>query len=145
MLRTVLLCLLVSFSAPALALYKCKSGDTISYSDAPCPGGVAMNIDSPSPAESARARKQAAKEQEHLRRLDNHRRKQEAQDEKDRQRLARDHAVKQKRCTLLSQRKKWADEDASTASGRSQEKAKVKARRVAEQLEMECGKLALVR
>jgi hypothetical protein len=145
MLRTALLCLLVSFSAPALAVYKCRSGDTITYSETPCPGGVAINADSPSPAESERARQQAAQEQKHLRRLENERRKREAQEEKDRQRLDREYAVKQKRCTLLSQRKKWADEDASTAIGRSQEKAKVKARRVAEQLEMECGKLALMR
>lgn len=141
MLRTVLLCLLVASSAPALALYKCKSGDTISYSDAPCPGGKVLDIgSSPSAADTAKARQQTAEEQKKLKRLENERRKHEAQEEKERQRIAYVNAAKQKRCALLARRKRWADEDVAKSAGKSNEKARLKVRRVTEQFEEECGK-----
>jgi D-lactate dehydrogenase (cytochrome) len=38
----------------------------------------------------------------------------------------------------LAQRKRWAEEDASGTTGRSNEKARIKARRVAEQMAIEC-------
>ncbi|MEN3297196.1 MAG: hypothetical protein V7642_6449 [Burkholderiales bacterium] len=142
MLRTVLLCLLVFSSTPALALYKCKSGDSITYSDQQCPGGQVLDANVP-PADASRARKQADEDKKQLKHLENARRKQEAQEEKQRQRAAHEHAVKQKRCSLLAQRKKWADEDASKATGKSTERAQLKARRVAEQVELECGKVAV--
>jgi hypothetical protein len=137
MLRAILLCFLVSLSAPALALYKCKSGDTITYSDQQCPGGERVDAGNP-PGDAAKARKQAAEEKKELHRLENARRRREAQEQKEQQRAAHDHAVKQKRCTLLAQRKRWADEDVSKATGRSAERARLKARRVAEQIDVEC-------
>jgi hypothetical protein len=144
MLRTMLLCLLVSFSAPALALYKCKSGDSISYSDQPCPGaGEVLNTTPHAATDTAAARKRLAEEQKQVRQLENTRRRKEAQEEKERQRAEHEHAVKQKRCKLLAQRKKWAEEDLSTSSGRSTERARIKARRVAEQMELECGRVSL--
>lgn len=141
MLRIVLLCLFVSFSAPALAVYKCKSGDKIIYSDQQCPGGEVMDISSASPADTAKARQQAAEEQKQLKRLENERRKQEAREEKERQRAAHDFAAKQKRCSILAKRKQWADEDATASTGKSVERARTKARRVAEQYQEECGKM----
>jgi hypothetical protein len=141
MLRTLLLCLLVSFSAPALALYKCKSGDKITYSDQQCPGGEVLEPASGSSADDiAQARKQAEDEKRQAKRLENVRRKRELQEEKEQQRAAHERAVKQKRCALLAQRKKWAEEDAAGATGRSAEKAVIKARRMADSFELECGK-----
>jgi hypothetical protein len=137
MLRATLLCFLVSLSAPALALYKCKSGDTITYSDHPCPGGQVLDAGNP-PGDAAKARKQAAEEKKELHRLENARRRREAQEQKEQQRAAHEHAMKQKRCTLLAQRKRWADEDTSRSTGRSNENARVKARRLGEQIELEC-------
>jgi hypothetical protein len=137
MLRALLLCFLVSLSAPALAIYKCKSGDQIAYSDHPCPHGEILDAAN-SPADVARARKQADAEKKELHRLENARRRREAQEQKEHQRAVHDHAVKQKRCALLAQRKRWAEEDASGTTGRSNEKARIKARRVAEQMAIEC-------
>jgi hypothetical protein len=51
--------------------------------------------------------------------------------------------MKQKRCTLLVQRKRWADEDVSRSAGKSHERAIVKARRVAEQFDVECKKFGV--
>lgn len=143
MLRTVLLCLLVSFSAPALAVYKCKSGDQITYSNQPCPGGEVVDINSSSPIDTAKARQQAAEDERRQKRLENERRKQEAREEKERQRAAHDLAMKQKRCSILAKRKQWADEDVAASTGKSVERARVKARRVAEQYQEECGRMSI--
>jgi hypothetical protein len=138
MLRTILLCFLVSFSVPAMALYKCKSGDSITYSDKPCAGGETLGIGNLPAADTLQARRQAAEEQKQLKRLENERRKRDAQDDKNRQRAMHDHAVKQKRCTSLALRKKWATESVAEATGKSSEKAKQKLRRAEEQFETEC-------
>jgi hypothetical protein len=140
MLRTVLLCLLVFSSAPALALYKCKSGDKITYSDESCANGQTLDINTAPFGDSAQARQQAAEQERKLKRLENERRKQEAQEEKERQRAAHAIAAKQKRCNTLERRKKWADEDLAKATGRSSDRAKIKLRRIAEQFDDECGK-----
>jgi hypothetical protein len=132
------MCFLVLFSVPAMALYKCKSGSNITYSDQPCPGGETLGT-GPTPAiDAVQARRQAIEEQKQLKRLENDRRKREAQDEKNRQRAMHDHAVKQKRCTSLAMRKKWATDDVAAATGKSSEKAKQKLRRAEEQFELEC-------
>lgn len=141
MLRTILLCLLVSLSAPALAVFKCKSANGVVYRDQECPGGTALPIDSnPDMAEAAKAAQQTSQEKKQLQRLENERRRREAQEEKERQRAAHAYAVKQKRCATLARRKQWAEEDAAAATGKSIEKAKVKARRVTQVYEDECGK-----
>lgn len=141
MLRTLLLCLLVLFSAPALAVYKCQSGDKITYSNQPCPDGEAVSAGNSPPPDTAKARQQAAEDERRQKRLENERRKQEAREEKERQRAAHDLAAKQKRCSILAKRKQWADEDVAASTGRSVERARVKARRVAEQYQEECGKI----
>jgi hypothetical protein len=143
MLKTVMLCLFVSFSAPALAIYKCKSGDQITYSIQQCAGGEVMDTNSPPSVDTAKARRQAAEEQRRLKRLENERRKQEAREEKERQRAAHDLAAKQKRCSILAKRKQWADEDVAASAGKSVERARVKARRVAEQYQEECAKISI--
>jgi hypothetical protein len=138
MLRTVILILLFSFSLPAMALYKCKSGNNITYSDQPCQGGETLDIGKLPMADTLQARRQAAEEQKKLKRIENERRRREAQEEKNRQRAMHEHAVKQKRCTSLAMRKKWATDDAAAATGKSTEKAKQKLRRAEEQFETEC-------
>jgi hypothetical protein len=141
MLRIVLLCLLASVAAPALAIFKCESNGRVTYGDAPCPGGKTVNIDSTAPINAnaaAVAERQTAQEKTSLKRLENERHKREAREEKESQRVAHTAAAKQKKCSLLARRKKWADADAATATGKSSEKAKLKARRVAEQLDADC-------
>jgi uncharacterized protein with WD repeat len=140
MLRTLFLGALISFSAPAMALYKCKSGGHITYSDQPCPGAEVININGAPPPDAAIAKQQAAEERAKLNRLQNEQRRREAQEEKQRQRAAHDHAVKQKRCKSLALRKKWADEDLASASEKSVIRARAKVQRVAQQYEVECGK-----
>jgi hypothetical protein len=145
MLRIVLLSLLVLICAPALAVYKCESGGTITYSDEPCRGGKVLELDGPAsgktPASSAAsAEHQAALDKREARRLEKERHQREAIESKEQQRVAYVNATRQKRCASLALQKKWSEEDAATATGRSADRAMRKAQRSAEKYEAECGK-----
>lgn len=145
MFRLFLLALLISFSAPALAIYKCESGGKITYSDAPCRGGKVLELQEPvtgkSPAaDMASAKQEVAREKKELHRLEKERHKSEDEDDKRQQKIANAQAARQKKCTSLTMRRKWSEEDAATARGKSFEKAKRKARRQVEKYELECGK-----
>lgn len=142
MLRTFLLCLLLSLSLPAMAVYRCEAGGKITYSDQPCPGAKLVEVNTKvTPNESARAAAIASQEKAKLKRLENERHKREAMDEKERKQLARAAAAKQNRCRAIAQRKVWADEDAAAAAGKAHDKAKRRVRRITEQYEAECGPL----
>jgi hypothetical protein len=142
MLRIVLLSLLVLICTPALAVYKCESGGTITYSDEPCRGGKVLELDNPAsgktPASSAEH--QAALDKREARRLEKERHQREAIESKEQQRVAYVNATRQKRCASLALQKKWSEEDAAAATGRSVDRAMRKAQRSAEKYEAECGK-----
>jgi hypothetical protein len=145
MSRILLLSLLVSISAPALAIYKCESNGKVTYSDEACRGGKVIELPEPTgktllSSDAASARRQVAHEKSEVKRLENERHKREAAEDKQQQRVARLHAVKQKKCASLAMRQKWSEEDAAAAIGKSAGKAKRRARRKAEQYENECGK-----
>lgn len=140
----LLLLVLLSFSAPALAVYKCESGGKVVYSDTPCHDGGApgsmkeIAITAPSP-DTGTAQQKLAHDKEKLRDLEARRQKQEAIEEKERQKIFKANQAKKKKCADLALRSKWANEDAATARAKSAEKAKRAARRVAEKYELECG------
>ncbi len=143
MLRILSIVLLLSFSAPALAIYKCQSGEKISYSDVPCPSGKFISLDdtqgaNAAAADAARARQRAAQEKNEAARLEKARHQREASDEKEQRQAARVAVVKKQKCATLAQRQKWSEEDAAHAAGRSAEKTKRKARRAKEKYDMEC-------
>jgi hypothetical protein len=145
MRKTLMLAFLVSLSTPALAIYKCESDGKISYSDSPCVNGKSVRFEEPPhsaplPPDAANARQQATRDKNELKRLENERERQEAQEDKERRKLVQADAAKRKKCSELALQQKWAEEDASAASGKSAEKAKRNARRKAEKLQMECGK-----
>jgi hypothetical protein len=143
--KILMLSFLASLSAPASAIYKCESNGQITYSDEPCSNGKSVKLTEPSgnaplPADKAKARQQATREKNELKRLENQRQQLEAQEDKERQKLARADAIKRKKCENLALQQKWAEEDAAAASGKSADKARRIARRKAEKFQMECGK-----
>lgn len=137
--RALLLGLLLSLSAPAFAVYKCESDKKVSYSDIPCPDAKVLDIGGAASPDAAHARQQATQEKKKLTQLEAARHKMEAKEEKERQQAARANAAARKTCAKLALRKKWADEDAASATGKSAVKAKQKARRAAEQHQSECA------
>ncbi|SNT20448.1 protein of unknown function [Noviherbaspirillum humi] len=135
-LLCMMLCAGGLHAAPAFAVYKCESNGTTTYGDAPCPGGQRMDLANP-PADPEAARRLAREKQE-LARIQAERTKQERQDEKARIHAARAQQVEQKRCTSLAQKLRWAQEDAASAPMKSTEKAKRRARRIAESYQTMC-------
>lgn len=144
MLKIFLTCLFFTFSAPALAIYKCESGDKISYSEAPCLSGKTTNLSSqitqPSAAETAQAQRTSAQEKIKVSKLENARHKREEKEEKQQAKEAHAYAAKQKKCAALALHKKWSSEDVATASSKQRQSAQRKAQRSAEKYTLECEK-----
>jgi hypothetical protein len=137
---TLLLAILLAVTAPAFAIYKCEAGGKVTYSDEPCPGGKVLDIGPISSLDAANANKLAVQEKKQVERTDRERRKREAKEEREQRQAAKVNAIKQKKCTTLAQRQNWADEDVTSATRKSIDKTKRRARRAAEQYQMECGK-----
>lgn len=140
----LILSVLLAVSTPALAINKCELDGRISYSDKPCSDGKAVRFDAPADnqpmaPDAARARDQAMREKNELKRFEDERRQREAKEDKDRQKLARADETQRKKCADLALRQKWAEEDAAAARGKSTEKAKRDARRKAEIFQAECS------
>ena len=140
-LRVLLPAALVSAAIPAFAIYKCEAGAKVTYSDSACVSGQSTDLGNPAtrPDNTAHARRELAQQKAEVKRLENARHKQEAQQDKLRKAAARTEAARQKKCASLARRKKWADEDAATATGKSRESARRKARRANEVYGSECG------
>jgi len=135
MIRTALLSLLVLLSTPAFAIYKCEKNGTVSYSDEACPGGTTFTPQTAPAGDSGAAKRQLAHEEKELKQLERERHKQESEQEREAKQVARAQSAKQRKCSNLARRTKWAHED---ATGKSAEKVKRKARRAEEQYDAEC-------
>lgn len=133
--------LLLSFSLPALAAYKCESNGTTTYSDTPCPAGKQIELANKTAVnerEAARSKEEAKREKTELTRLEKERHKREAAEQKQANAAARATAAKKAKCDTLAQRIKWDNEDAAHATRKAAERAKRRARRAAESYDMQC-------
>lgn len=138
----LLLIALLSFSAPALAIYKCEVAGKVVYSDVPChnAGGTIKEIAVAPPLSDAdSAQQRAAQEKKELHQVESVRTKQRAADDKDRARSFKAQEAKKKKCGELALRAKWAREDAAQAAGKTVDKAKRNAHRAAEKYQLACG------
>jgi hypothetical protein len=142
MLRPLLLSIFVCASAPAFAIFKCESGGKVTYSDTNCSGGRVLDVNGAPATDAPKAVRQAEQEKKSLKRLESEQRKQTAQEDRARQRIARTEAMRRQKCTSLERRQRWADEDAAHATGKSAERAKRKARHATEQYQDECRTLS---
>ncbi len=145
-MRLLILLLLIACHFPAMAVYKCetagKSGRVVSYSDLPCQAGKSSSVNTSyntvGPGQDA-ADVQLERQKAELQRLEQARHRREAQDEKAAQKLARARAARQKKCATLALKQKWREEDAAMAVGKAADKARLKARRMAESYQLECS------
>jgi hypothetical protein len=128
---------------PAYAVFKCEEKGQISYRDEPCKGGKMLSLpgqETPSNPDRLAAQELAAREKRELTLLEKERRRQEAIEEQEMRKAAKVQASKQKKCRTLALNKKWAEQDAAAATGKSVEKARRNAARKAEKYELACGK-----
>ncbi len=143
--RILLPIVLALCASPVLAAYKCEANGKTTYSDEPCPGGKQVDLKntpggSISDEDRKRATRQSAHDKAELKRLEKEREKRDAAAEKEQKKSAKEQKQQTKKCTKLSMRKKWAEDDAAASMGKSSEKAKRRAHRLAEQYVIECRK-----
>ncbi|HJU71598.1 MAG TPA: DUF4124 domain-containing protein [Paucimonas sp.] len=142
MLRILPILLSLLFSAPAFAIYKCESNGQVTYRDNPCPSGKSVDLgektQSVPAADATHERERIGQQKREADRLEKARHKRETQEEKTQHIAARAAQARAKKCAALALHTKWANEDAASASGKSAEKSKRKARRTAENYQMQC-------
>lgn len=135
----LILALLYS-SAQAGTIYRCKVEGKIVYAASCSSGGQQVKVwHGPGADDVLDARRQVTREKKTLSKLEKQQRKQEVREENARRIRARKIAKKNKTCARLAQRMKWAQEDASRASYKSEARTRSKARRATEKYELECG------
>jgi hypothetical protein len=125
-------------AAAADTIYKCAEGGRISYSDRPCGrAAVALAVpDAPIPDPEAAARLESARAT--LQQIDKERAARELAEERDAARARREAAGQRRRCDKLRLNSKWAEEDLRRSGGDALERARIKARRQAEAVAVEC-------
>lgn len=129
--------------ASALAVYKCEVQGKVLYGDGPCADGKVTVIDTTSSRVSETLANEGAqrsrREREILKHLQSSRQKDEAAENKARQKRVRAQEALQKKCRSLAMKLTWSEEDAAEASGKSAEKARRSAQRHREKYRAECG------
>lgn len=133
-------------AASAGTIYKCRDGERVSYSDQPCAGAgstlAVPDAPPPDPATQERLERQRAT----VLQLEKARLTQATRDEREFERAQRTSLAERKRCDRLRLQRQWADEDLARqrlagndpARAAAGEAARLKARRQADTLALEC-------
>lgn len=132
---------LLALSTPAWAVYKCEAAGKTVYSDTPCRdiGAHEQEIRlAPAAGDPQDAQQRLQQEKKELQRLENARARQEAADDRARQRARKAQQARNKKCKELALRVKWAREDADSAAGRARDKAQRSLRRAEEKQRLSC-------
>lgn len=129
---------LASSAAAASTIYKCKEGARISYNDRPCGhAAVALHVQA-APAPAPESLQRIARERAMLQEIEAARAMREQGAAREGARAQRAAAALKRRCDKLRLQRKWAEEDMARASREEAERARLKARRQAEALAVEC-------
>lgn len=130
--------LLFACCVPAHAVYKCRIGGTLTYTDQPC-GNETLTLPDPSvPAGSSPSADSLHREKNEIARLQRLREQRERQDQQIRDLAARGAAARERKCKSLALQLRWRQEDLRDATLKEERKARVRARRAAEKLSAEC-------
>ena len=130
----------LSQAAAAASIYKCGEGGKISYSDRPCRGATELAVPA-APAPDTEAAARLERQRATLQELQKTRAAGAALEQREAERARRAAAGQRRRCDKLRLQGKWAEEDLrrnSVAGGAALEAARIKARRQAEVLAVEC-------
>lgn len=129
---------LVCQTAAAGAIYKCHEGGRVSYADRPCAGaGAELPVRAaPPPDPETHARMQRARDM--ALQIDQRRAEQAARDERVAEVARRAALALRKRCDKLRLQHQWLAEDLARTRGDAKESARIKLRRQAETMAVEC-------
>jgi hypothetical protein len=127
-------------TAAAQTVYKCTVDGKVAYGDLPCASGVTVELAVPAApaAAPAAAAQQLARDKAASLALEKVRLARELREEREQERASRAAAAKRQKCDRLRLRHKWANEDLARTDGPRLEAARLKVRRQAEALAVEC-------
>jgi hypothetical protein len=124
--------------ATAGTVYKCHEGTHVSYADRPCLGAGAPLALPPAPQPDPVQAARLAAARTALAAIDGARAVQAERDANEFERAGRAALALRKRCDKLRLQARWADEDLAKSSDDAKAIARIKARRMAETLAVEC-------
>jgi hypothetical protein len=124
--------------AAAQTVYKCSVGGKVSYAEQPCAQGKTTALAPPPAPSGAGAAAALERDKARLAALQKERGAAEAREERDMQRAAKPAAATRRTCDRLRLQSKWAEEDAARADKEKAAGARLKARRQAEALAVQC-------
>jgi hypothetical protein len=140
-MRTVLavfgLCALVQVAA-AQPVYKCTVDGKVSYGEHPCAHGKTTELAVPPAPSGEEAAAALERDKARLATLQKERTTVEAREDRERARLARAAEATRQKCERLRLQARWAEEDAARAGKAAAASARLKARRQAEALAVQC-------
>jgi hypothetical protein len=126
-------------AAAAQPIYKCSAAGKLSYGDQPCTRGETVELAVPAaPAGAPAALERGKRERATLAQIEKLRLERELRAEREDARARRAAATQFHKCERLRLQRKWADEDLARSAGPATDKARLKARRRAEALAVEC-------
>jgi hypothetical protein len=143
-MRTMMVVLgMCALAGPAAAqtVYKCTVDGKVSYGERPCAHGKTTALEVPPAPSGAAAAEALERDKAHLAALQKERSSAnalEARDEREHQRAARAAAATRSKCERLRLQQKWAEEDAARAGKATSAAARLKAKRQAEALAVQC-------
>ena len=137
MMAVLGLCALMQ-AANAQTVYKCTIDGKVSYGEQPCAAGKSTELALPPAPSGMEAAEALARDKARLAALQKGRASAEAREERERERSARAAAATRQKCERLRLQVKWADEDAARAGKQAATAARLKARRQAEALAVQC-------
>jgi len=122
----------------AQAVHKCTQDGKVTYTEQPCAGGTVIAVpEAPAPDTSAAAELKRARKQADA--LEKERHKRQAADSREDAAASRAAAARHQKCEKLRLDKKWADEDLRRAQPQHEERARIKAQRAADKLNLACA------
>ena len=136
-MTAVLLCALAP-AAGAQTIYKCSVAGKVSYGEQPCIEGQTRTLAVPPAPDPTAAAAQSRQDKARLAVFQKDRATRETREEKERERAARAAASVRQKCERLRLQGKWADEDAARAGKATAAAARLKARRQAQALAVQC-------
>jgi hypothetical protein len=136
-MTALLLCALAP-GAGAQTIYKCTVGGKVSYGEQPCADGKGNTLAVPPAPDADAAAAQLKHDKARLAAFQKERAARETREEKEHERAARAAAATRQKCERLRLQGKWADEDAARAGKATAAAARLKARRQAEALAVQC-------
>jgi hypothetical protein len=129
---------LLAQAAAAQPVYKCTVDGKVSYGEHPCAHGRTTELAVPPAPSGDEAAAALERDKARLAALQKERSTLEAREERERGRAARAAAATRQKCERLRLQASWAEEDAARAGKATSAAARLKARRQAEALAVQC-------